>query len=520
MNSRITIGPAWSSLVSISDLVIDLVDDYLTYTNKGAQYQLYRYKKSCANFERYNPNRITPEYLQEKREEIAKLESLIHGRCCQREAGGLIMPTGLVEKAWRFLEKNKCQVEVSDARVDQFSRRKFNPPTKTLRKPQQAAMDVVESMLANSQGAMGMIVLPTGVGKTILAETIIARMGIRAVFLVPSISILKQTVKRFEKRFGVQNVTAFGGGKKKVGYITVATYHSVAKADPKLFEQVGLVVADEAHHCPAKTFFSAMAEVLGSAPYRFGLSATPDERADGTDIMIEAASGPVIYEYTIQEAIADGYLAKPSHIIYNVLQTSGQYESFRTVGKKRVSKGFKKSVPYKGDDGLLAYRNWVLGNDWLNIFVAELTQALVAAGKSVVILVDETAHGDILHNMIPDSAYSYGGNKDNEEYQREFNARKLKVLIGTSTIGEGTDLVPVDVLIMLNGGAGGTGTKQARGRALRNDEDSNGVARKPKALIIDFDYPLNPLLHKHSKLRRDIHEAIGPVEVRNMPVAD
>ena len=70
-------------------------------------------------------------------------------------------------------------------------------------------------------------------------------------------------------------------------------------------------------------------------------------------------------------------------------------------------------------------------------------------------------------------------------------------------------MVPVDVLFNL---MGGTKTKQQNGRALRNDPDpETGIPRKPKTLIIDFDVPASPVLHRHFEFREEVHHTCGPV---------
>ncbi len=379
-----------------------------------------------------------------------------------------------------------------------------------LREPQERALEVVSSDRQALERGLGLFRMATGVGKTQLAQEFIRQFGVRSIFLVPSIPILKQTVRRFEQAFGPKNVKAFGGGKKNLGYVTVATYQSVFKADAKDFEPIDLVVADECHHVAADTFFDVLQNKLKNAVHRYGLTAF-EERADNATLLIESAVGPVAFQYDAPEAIRDGYLAKPTFVIFDVWRTRGRWTKYKIQRGKRIVDRVETSREYDGDNDLVAYRNWILGNDILNAHVAGLTQAFASDGKSVLILVDEKEHGDRLQSLLPDAGYAVGGSADNERLLREFNARNLKVLVGTSTLGEGADTIPVDILINLQGGASYSRTLQADGRALRNDPDEDGVPRKPTTLIIDFAFPLCKLLNRHSQLRESVHKRMGQV---------
>ena len=72
-----------------------------------------------------------------------------------------------------------------------------------------------------------------------------------------------------------------------------------------------------------------------------------------------------------------------------------------------------------------------------------------------------------------------------------FNNKKIQCLIGTSIIGEGTDIIPVDVLIMLTGGSSKGAVIQSIGRGLRKDGDKDSV------VIVDYLFQCNKTLENH-----------------------
>src|SRR5437762_573627 len=80
-----------------------------------------------------------------------------------------------------------------------------------------------------------------------------------------------------------------GGGDHDVGPLTVATYDSAYLHMEHLGNRFGLVVFDECHHLPSGSY--ALAARLALAPFRLGLTATP-ERADGRHALYPELIGP------------------------------------------------------------------------------------------------------------------------------------------------------------------------------------------------------------------------------------
>jgi len=57
--------------------------------------------------------------------------------------------------------------------------------------------------------------------------------------------------------------------------------------------------------------------LLAHCPYRWFVSAT-QERNDGRDLMLEAIIGKQVFEYSIQQAQAEGYLAKIDTMVVDI----------------------------------------------------------------------------------------------------------------------------------------------------------------------------------------------------------
>ena len=157
------------------------------------------------------------------------------------------------------------------------------------------------------QEGRGVVVLPTGAGKTMVAMMAIARAGVRTLVVVPTIELLQQWQATLAERLGypLSEIGVVGGGKRTVRDLTVITYDSAAMPSRKL-EGFGLLVVDEVHHLPARAYRSIAGKV--NAPFRLGLSATP-ERSDGGHHDLDRLIGPVVYRKDAWELARDQHIA-------------------------------------------------------------------------------------------------------------------------------------------------------------------------------------------------------------------
>lgn len=156
-------------------------------------------------------------------------------------------------------------------------------------------------------GGRGVVVLPTGAGKTFVALMAIAALRLCTLVVVPTLDLLAQW------RHALQNglaappdaVGTVGGGAHGLWPLTVITYDSAVR-HPRLLTRFGLLVVDEAHHLPSPTY-RRIAEVA-LAPYRLGLTATP-ERADGLHVDLTELIGPEVYRREPHELVRSGHIA-------------------------------------------------------------------------------------------------------------------------------------------------------------------------------------------------------------------
>ncbi len=153
-------------------------------------------------------------------------------------------------------------------------------------------------------GGRGIVVLPTGTGKTHLAVLAIHRVGRPALVVTPTIDLLNQWYDELVTAFDVP-VGLLGGGYYDFQALTVTTYDSAYIHLERWGDKFGLVVFDECHHLPGPTYLTT---AVGSiAPYRLGLTATL-ERADGQEVVLADLVGPTVYAREIRQ-LAGEFLA-------------------------------------------------------------------------------------------------------------------------------------------------------------------------------------------------------------------
>src|SRR5579871_1783133 len=154
------------------------------------------------------------------------------------------------------------------------------------------------------KNGQGVVVLPTGTGKTHLAILAIQRAGRPALVVTPTIDLLNQWYSELLSAFELP-VGLLGGGYYELQPLTVTTYDSAYLHLERWGNRFGLLVFDECHHLPGPTYL--MAAVGSIAPYRLGLTATP-ERSEGQEVLLPELVGPVVYRREIKQ-LAGRYLA-------------------------------------------------------------------------------------------------------------------------------------------------------------------------------------------------------------------
>ncbi len=333
----------------------------------------------------------------------------------------------------------------------------------------------------------GVILSPTGSGKTIIAIGIVSMFPkAKVLFLCHSIAILRQTMAEF-KKFGFKDVSFVGDGEKDLsGRIVIGSIQSMFTLcyQTHIFD---ITIIDEVHHLSGKRtqYFQFMENNLSTI--RLGFTATMPTKEE-SKLCIEGMLGPVIGEYKVEEGIKEGMIARPYINLVSVPSVSAVLElkKYRDI-----------------------YRKGIVENRPRNRLIMTKTSARVKEGKSVLILVKEIDHGEILKTLGEslfdlDIIYIQGSTESDvrEQVRKSFSEKEIKVVICTVIWKEGVDIPSLDCVINASGGKSEIATLQTIGRGLRRTEEKDEVE------VIDFLDPYK-FLARHTVMRLQIYVKQG-----------
>ena len=148
-----------------------------------------------------------------------------------------------------------------------------------------------------SASCRGLVVLPTGTGKSYLAQMAIQFCKRPTLIMVPTIDLMHQWHRGLEENFSC-SVGLLGGGNRDIQPLTVSTYDSALLMMEFIGNQFGLLIFDECHHLPGDRM--KQTALMSLAPFRMGLSATPERDTPDLSLYNEL-TGPLCFRMEIDE---------------------------------------------------------------------------------------------------------------------------------------------------------------------------------------------------------------------------
>lgn len=338
----------------------------------------------------------------------------------------------------------------------------------------------------------GVVVLPTGAGKTAVAVSAIERVGRSALVVVPTLALMKQWYSVLSDAFGGSvKVGLLGGGYHEVTPLTVTTYDSAYIHAERYGARFALVVYDEVHHLPAEKY--AVIPRMLLAPYSLGLTATP-ERADGGHEMLPELAGEVVYRRS-PEDMAGGYLASYELVRIPVELTA--QERFEYARMDAVYRDFL-------DKHQLSMRS---PEDWQRFIMVASTshsggrEALLAARRRREIQSGAMRKGVTLHRLLKqhwddrtivftksvEEVYALSERflipgitfetpaRERKEILDRFREGRYRAIIASDVLNEGVDVPDANVAIILAGSASHREYVQRLGRILRPKDGKSAL---------------------------------------------
>jgi len=327
------------------------------------------------------------------------------------------MPRGFIYQLVDILLKNKCYFVIDHGnKVRKFQKMDFNFNGE-LWEPQKQASKIVLQYL------FGVVSLPTGSGKTVMALYCIAQRRQPALVIVHTKELLYQWKEKAEKHLGLNGdeIGLIGDGEFKIGKkLTIAIINSLRTNVSEVKERIGYLIVDECHKVAANTFKDTVKQF--DCQYMLGLSATP-ERSDGLTRLIPIYLGNVIYNEEMKELQEKDIIMQPK--VYT------------------IKTGF--FYPYSGD--YQAMISALIQDPKRNNLISQDVMLFTAETLGIPLVVsDRKEHCYELKNLISKHGFDVAvltGNvskKKRREIINKANSGEISVLIATTTlIAEGFD---------------------------------------------------------------------------------
>lgn len=147
----------------------------------------------------------------------------------------------------------------------------------------------------------GIIVMPAGSGKTQTALELIAKLGLKTLWITHTIDLLNQSYDRAKNNFENVGLGKIANGKIEIGtHITFATVQTLKSIDLQEYADTwDCIIVDECHRVcgtPAKAgmFYKVINKLV--ARYKYGLTATPYRNVKGTEKAMFSLLGKTIIE--------------------------------------------------------------------------------------------------------------------------------------------------------------------------------------------------------------------------------
>ncbi len=343
--------------------------------------------------------------------------------------GGIAIPRGCRQRLFRELERS----DISKYNLID-SRKKFKyihiDSSAIKFRPYQYS-PVIDLITKSDEG---MLVAPAGSGKTVIGLSVIAIAGQPTLWLTHTKRLLKQAVQRAEKflpSIEKDDYGIIGKGKWNVGNIlTVALVQTLARNEreeqlKELKDRFGLIILDEAHHCPASTFFKVISQL--NPYYLYGLTATPYRR-DGLEIIMFQTLGEATAVIKTKEVEKHGGIVIPTVRLRSV---------HRPTNSGMVMESNVPSIMNK----------YIIDNDSRNHMIVGDVVREASMGNFCIVISGRKVHCETLHELIsagwPKTGIATGdySEKYQDEQVKRFYDGDITVLVTTfELLGEGFDI--------------------------------------------------------------------------------
>ncbi|XVH31472.1 DEAD/DEAH box helicase family protein [Haloferacaceae archaeon DSL9] len=350
----------------------------------------------------------------------------------------------------------------------------------TLRPYQQEALDAWRD---NSD--RGVLELPTGSGKTVIAIAAMAALSRPTLVVAPTIDLLDQWQRELDEEFEVP-IGRLGGGEQRPEAVTVATYDSAYLRADELGDRFEFAVFDEVHHLGGEGYRD-IARLL-PAPARLGLTAT-FERPDGAHETIRELVGPKVYALDVDDLAGEHLapydirrievdLTDEERAAYDDAQGAFLAYIRRSNITFRTGSDYLELVKRSGSDPRA--REALLAKQRAREIMMNADEKVRALGRlldrhrndRVIVF---TAHTDLVYRLserfLLPAITNETGAAERREILDRFRDGTYSRVVTANVLDEGVDVPDANVAVVLSGSGSEREFTQRLGRILRPKAD-------------------------------------------------
>ncbi len=335
--------------------------------------------------------------------------------------------------------------------------------------------------LEETKEKKGIVVLPTGLGKTYMAtlwfkKKLKKQPNAKLLFVCHNGDILSQAnEKEFQNCLKELDITYgyFNAHEKNVEQCTFATtqtlYRNLNKFKPKDFDYI---IVDEAHHYQAKTF-KKVANYF-KPKFLLGLTATP-HRKDGKKIM--EVCGNIIYESKTKDAINKNLLSK---IVYYCVDNDIDFSDIEWNGYKYDEKDLNRKICIEEyDNAILKEYSEVAKRKYNKQKTICFCPTVRHAHRMKEVFEENNIKSSVLTGTNKDRTVSTSKTLRKKTIE-EFKNGDSEIIFVRDLFNEGIDIPNADCVMMLRPTFSHTIFTQQIGRGLRKADGKNNL------LVLDF----------------------------------
>ncbi len=334
----------------------------------------------------------------------------------------------------------------------------------------------------------GVVVMPTGTGKTEVALAAMAKLEVATLVVAPVRDLMYQWHRRISGSLGY-DAGVIGDGLFQPKSVAVTTYDSAYIHMADLGARYGLLIFDEAHHLAGRCFREAA--ILSAAPRRLGLTATP-ERADGRESDLDWLIGPVVFCLEVR-AVRGRTLADYEVVRIPVALSAQEQQAYDRAGERVrafLVQRRRKHPHYTWQDvcrdarsdpeARQAHRAYLWRKSIEDRAAEKLRiledifrlhrdeRILVFAGSNAMAIA-------VSRRFLVPALLNHSSKRERLAVLSDFAAGNLPVLVANQVLDEGIDVPEAKVAVILGGHASTRQAKQRLGRILRRSGERRAI---------------------------------------------